>query len=351
MEPKVSIIVPVYNAAPYLGQCIESLINQTYRNLEIILIDDGSSDESPNICSEYSIRDSRISVIVKKNEGASLARKAGIEKATGAYILFSDSDDWLDKTAVLQLVNFAIRDDADCVLFSYVKEYKNESVKNPLFEENFCYDDRLAEERIHQRVIGPDDEALKCPERINNLSTTWGKLYRREVALRGIIVNERETGCNEDTLFNIYALDGCRKISYINECFYHYRKNNPNSLTARYIPDMVEKWDVFYRYIDDYICKTGQLEYAKLLSNRVACGMIGLGINEIHAPVGFRKKVKSIRKVLNRPRYIQAFGKMSIRYCPLKWKVFFLLCRYRCAHLLTCLLNVIEYIRGRKNTD
>ena len=102
---KISIIVPVYNVELYLEKCIESIINQTYTNIEIILVDDGATDSSGNICDLYSKKDSRIKVIHKRNGGLSDARNVGIEKAVGQYLMFVDSDDYIDKTMCEKLYN------------------------------------------------------------------------------------------------------------------------------------------------------------------------------------------------------------------------------------------------------
>jgi glycosyltransferase involved in cell wall biosynthesis len=113
MNDLVSIIVPVYNTAYYLPKCIKSMLNQTYHNIEIILVDDGSTDKSATICDKYAKRDKRIRVIHKKNGGVSSARNTGIENATGRYIMFVDSDDWLPLNAVESLHKAILFNDGD----------------------------------------------------------------------------------------------------------------------------------------------------------------------------------------------------------------------------------------------
>lgn len=115
MQQKITVIVPVYNVENYLGRCIQSIISQTYKNLEIILVDDGSTDNSGNICDEYAKKDSRIRVIHQKNRGASGAKNAGIEVATGNYIGFIDSDDWIDSDMFEILLHYANEHSADIV--------------------------------------------------------------------------------------------------------------------------------------------------------------------------------------------------------------------------------------------
>ena len=312
-------------------------------------MDDGSSDKSAAMCDEFARQDSRVVVIHKQNGGLSSARGAGLDAATGKYITFADSDDWLAPDMIRRLAETAQRDNADCVLCSYVKEYIHGSTENFLFDADFCYDAEQSEQLIHQRLIGPDERGMKHPESLDNLSTTWGKLYRSEFARRGLLVNEREVGYTEDTLFNIYALDGCRRISYVHACLYHYRKYNAASLTAGYRPNLPDKYNLHYQCIENYITQSGREYYRSRLMNRIACGMITLGINEINAPTGFREKAAEIRTLLNRTKYIEAIRVLPTQSCTFPWKVFFFLCRYHQAYALTGLLMVIESLRNRKN--
>ncbi|MGO5048699.1 glycosyltransferase family 2 protein [Dysosmobacter sp. Sow4_B12] len=346
-KPLVSIIVPVYKTEEYLDQCVQSLLGQTYEKIEIILVDDGSPDSCPVLCDGYAQRDSRVKVVHKCNEGAAFARKAGIVASSGQYLLMVDSDDWLDVDTVACCVETALRDDAGCVQFSYIKEYPNKSIENPLFEANFSYDETTSEAKIHRRLVGLLGRELCHPEKIDNLSTVWMKLYRADVARRGRIVSERVVGTSEDTIFNLYALEGCR-VSYVNRCFYHYRKSNAQSITTQYKADLAEKWDVLYQIFQEYIDGSGRAEeYQPAFLNRVACGMIGLGLNEISSPVSIWKKAKRLRMILKKPLYAQAFRQLDISPCPLKWKVFFLLCRYRAALILALLLGLMNRLRSR----
>ena len=116
-NPLVSVIIPVYNVEKYLEECVNSVINQTYKNIEVILVDDGSTDSSGDICDEYVMFDSRISVLHKANGGLSSARNAGMKKASGEWIYFLDSDDFLELDMLSHLVNLATRKQADIVFF------------------------------------------------------------------------------------------------------------------------------------------------------------------------------------------------------------------------------------------
>ena len=237
VDSLVTVVVPVYKTKEYLEQCVQSLRSQSYSNLEIILVDDGSPDDCPALCDTLATQDTRIHVIHKENEGAAFARKAGLNAASGQYVLFVDGDDWLDTDAVASCVKIAQRDNADCVMFGYIREYPEKSIPNPLFPFDFSYDTKLSEEKIHRRIVGLMGEELSEPQRIDNLSSFGMRLLRTEVARHGRFVSDRIIGTSEDTIFNLYALDGCR-ISHINRCFYHYRKTNAQSITTAHKADL-----------------------------------------------------------------------------------------------------------------
>lgn len=114
--PKISVIVPVYNVAPYLKKCVDSIINQTFTDIEIILVDDGSTDESGTICDQYAQKDSRVKVIHKPNGGLSDARNSGLEVCSGEYIGFVDSDDWISPDMYETLIHFAVKEDLDVAM-------------------------------------------------------------------------------------------------------------------------------------------------------------------------------------------------------------------------------------------
>lgn len=344
---KISIVVPVYRTEEYLDQAVCSLLNQTYRNLEIILVDDGSPDRCGALCDGYAARDSRVKVVHKQNGGLSSARQAGIEAATGDYLAFMDSDDWMECSAFELCADRIIRDDPDCLMFGYIKEYGNVSIPVPLFEEAFSYDLEDSEKRIHRRLVGLLGNELAHPERIDQLVSTCMKVYRIDAARRGKIVSERETGTGEDLIFNLYALENCR-ISYLDRCLYHYRKTNDHSITTAHKQSLAEKWDVLYRYIREYMAHAGNPGiYEEAYYNRIACGMIGLGLNEIAADTSVFRKARRLRQITSKPEYRRAFQGLQLQHCSLKWKVFFLLCRYRFAFLLTVLLMTMNYLRSK----
>lgn len=345
---KISVIIPIYNTEKYLGKCLDSIINQTYLNLEIILIDDGSKDESFKICSLYQNKDKRIKVITQENQGASYVRKRGVEISTGDYIMFVDSDDWLEKNAITKCVEAVKIYDVECVMFSYIKEYENKSIPNYIWNENFILSDNKVWELIHRRLIGPVKEELKNPEKLDNLSSVCMKLYKTDIVKSGKWVDIQKIGTSEDTLFNIYAFEKCSKVAYLNECFYHYRKTNEESIITGYKKDLPERWDSLYQIMKQYIVEGGFADiYKEAYYNRIACGIIGLSLNEIHSGEHFLKQAKRLKNILNKKEYIKALNDLKTEYMPVKWKIYFGLCKYKCFVILTFMVRCIQILKSK----
>ena len=179
----VSIIVPIYNVDEYLRQCIESLVNQTYKNIEIILVDDGSTDNSGRICDEYLNTDKRIHVIHKENGGSSSARRAGISSASGEYIMLVDGDDWIDQCTVEQCVRSLDKNrTVELVMFTYMREYHNNSIKSHILDKSLILNDKDVEHLVYRRLFGLIGNELRHPERLVNMGSCCMKLYKKDVA-------------------------------------------------------------------------------------------------------------------------------------------------------------------------
>lgn len=207
MGEKISIIVPIYNVEKYLNRCIESIVNQTYQNLEIILVDDGSPDQCSEICDQWALKDSRIKVIHKKNGGLSDARNKGMEIASGDYIGFVDSDDWLHKNALEILLLFMQESQVDIV------ECKSSSVERYVQDEivlkNQIKSCRYSTETALSRLI------LEKPLK----QTVWNKLYRRKL----IEQIPFEVGkYHEDEYWTYQIFAKAKEILFIDVILYYY---------------------------------------------------------------------------------------------------------------------------------
>ena len=201
----ISVVIPVFNSQDYLRQCLESVINQTYQNLQIICVDDASSDCSWNILQEYAAADSRVQIFRKENEGVSLSRNFALEQVCGEYVLFVDSDDWLEPDTCACAMRSAEGNKADVVMWSYIREMGNESRKKKIFEKDIVFDRSAVREKLYRRMVGAYGDELSHPENADALCTVWGKLYRRDVIENNHIrfYDIREIGTYEDGLFNL----------------------------------------------------------------------------------------------------------------------------------------------------
>ena len=210
MKQKISVIVPVYNVEKYLSRCIDSLIRQSYSNIEILLVDDGSKDESLSICKEYEAKDSRIHVFHKENEGLGLTRNYGVEQATGEYITFVDSDDYLTLDAIDSMVKKAVETDADVVIASHY--YKNKKQEIELSERLYCGTE--IKEILMVHMMGNNGNQLDALT-----YTAWGKLYKKEIFTKNRLLFPSERKLIwEDLAFSVEAYPLCEKyIFYINQ--------------------------------------------------------------------------------------------------------------------------------------
>jgi len=206
--PTISIIVPIYNVAQYLRQCLDSILAQTFIDFECLLIDDYSSDGSPKICDEYAKKDERIKVIHKPyNEGSSLARKTGFENSKGDYIIYIDSDDWIEVDMIEKMYSLAVSENYDMVYCDfYIHDVVNKAhyEKVPELSNNFIMNIKLA-------VLD-----------VSSGGSLWNKLIRREIYEKVVFP---EYSIAEDKYITTQTLFFSKKIGYINAALYHYRYN------------------------------------------------------------------------------------------------------------------------------
>lgn len=213
-QPKVSVIVPVYNVEKYLKQCLDSIVNQTYKNLEIIIVNDGTKDNSMKIVEEY-LQDKRIKVINKKNGGLGSARNRGIEEATGDYISFVDSDDYIDLNMYEKLIN-VIRGE-EIIIFNHSR-----------------FDDITGE--IVKKNYTKESKMKKLEKRINYLysnieNSCWNKIYKADFIKKNKF--RFMEILYEDVCWNIEVFYKAEKVRLLNEDFYFYRVNRKNSIMEK----------------------------------------------------------------------------------------------------------------------
>ena len=247
MEGKlVSVIVPVYNVEKYLDRCITSIVNQTYHNLEIILVNDGSPDTSPQICEEWAQRDSRIHVIHQKNAGPGIARNTGLDNAHGAYVCFVDSDDYIAEDTVEKAYTLITKEQADVVVYGFYSVDSNGNVESsfvPRIKKGIFAGEEVQREFL-PALLGPDPNSKdKRLVLAKSLCTTFfsGELIDQ---INWRIVSEREI-ISEDAYSLLLLGKHIRKAAVLYEALYHYCFNAV-SFSHSYREDRYEKFRYFY---------------------------------------------------------------------------------------------------------
>lgn len=240
---RVSIIVPIYNVEKHLDRCMQSLLHQTLREIELILVDDGSPDRCPELCDEYARQDSRIKVIHQKNGGLGFARNSGLEIATGEYVAFCDSDDFVERNMYASLYEEAKASDADVVFSNFfIETRKGQWIENKEVSERTEWRGKEIEAFMLDMVASAP---YMKQERRYQMSV-WHSIYRRSIiedhAIR--FYSEREV-LSEDFPFQMEYLKHAQKVVYIPQAFYHYCSNG-GSLTHSFNPDKFGRVKVLY---------------------------------------------------------------------------------------------------------
>lgn len=288
--PEISIIVPVYKVENYLRRCIDSILAQTFTDFELILVDDGSPDNCPTICDEYANKDFRIVVIHKANGGVSSARNRGLELATGKYILFCDSDDYVSK-------------DWCETIYSVISRYPNSLIVFNAWRESPQGEDR---QYIDASVQGTEDVTIITYYQSfqKDLSgAVWNKVFTRSVIREHGLQFDEHRILGEDVMFHIEYLNYIESIAYIAKPLYHYTIN-PNGAVRRYYPDLIGHHQEFFSarkaFIDDndmpMFCDTYLYYFLHMLDNTL----------DTRNTIPFYEKMRYNHKMMNTKEF---------RYC------------------------------------
>ena len=338
--PYFSLILPVYNVEKYVKRCVNSLLRQEYTDYEIILVDDGSTDSSGSICDKLADKNNNIFAYHKEIGGLSDARNYGMDRAKGNYILFIDSDDWVDEKLLISLHNHLNKSNVDILKFGFQKMQEG-NYKNTFFSyfNIGVYDRRQIEETILPYTIGP--KRLFCYEQ-NACKSVWSHVYSlnflRENNIR--FVSEREI-LNEDYLFNLHTLLYAKSLEVTHYILYYYDYREA-SLSKRYITNeferklklhreyklLLERNGLFERYETPYYSECVDGFYA-CISNECCCW------NETS-----KYAVQNIKKILNCKECEISLLKCKRSNMNLKGKVIYWLMRLKFAYLMYILYKI-----------
>ncbi len=345
-QPRISIVIPAYNVEDYLSECLDSVRNQTYRNLEIIIVDDGSTDHTGTICDEYAQKDDRITVIHTKGCGVSEARNLGLRHVSGEYVQFVDSDDWIDPDTCEKAMSAALEHDVDMVIWCYVSEHGDRSLRRKsisgagrtFFDEDY--------QRLRNTAIGLSGDELNHPERLDSLSCIWNKLYRAEIAKSIRFIDKNIFGV-EDLLYSVACFLKAKSAVFIEEYLYHYRKTHMSSLTKQYDKDYLPKKLKLFAYLREMIADTGDSRADACLQNRIALDVIGFSQVILRADGGRKTHIRLIGETITEAVYAHALAQLDTSVMPAHWKLFFGFAKKGNAHMVYLMCRSIKFLKRR----
>lgn len=325
---KVSIIVPVFQVEKYLKECIDSLISQTLKDIEIILIDDGSTDDSLRICEDYKSKYDNIILIHQENKGLSYTRNVGIRISKGKYIAFCDSDDTYKKDMLEKLYNTAELYETDIVMCGY-ETFPNKRISLP----------KITTEKLISNI-----EFINSYNKMhsdNQLCFSWRFLINSKFLKNKDIVFNENILIGEDFLFNLEIIMQAKKIYVLNEALYNYRTNNSNSIMNKYNPNLVE--DVNAQYLEKLrITKKYKLDKNKYWNMDMAYYYItrfhSMLLHNVMISPTKCDKISDINKVINSKAIKNNFKLKAMFADGFKYGIFCIICKLKFTRLIYLIL-------------
>ncbi len=334
-KKKVSIIIPIYKVPEiYLRKCIESCINQTLKEIEIILVDDGSPDNCGEICDEYAKKDNRLKVIHKKNQGLSAARNTGFLVTNAEWIMFVDGDDWIEPDMCKIMYNEGMKKNVELVVCNYLRDYGNRKV---------IYDSFLEKNRIYK-----NEECKYLQEQILNfnayLSSADAKLFKKSVLVtNNILHNEKLKQGVEGIEFNIRLFEVLKSVIYIDKAFYHYVYND-KSITSMYSEENCLYVIKGFEEIKKVISKSTNKKLIYCLYNRLQYAIITSAISSYFHPLNkesYKIKKRKYRAFLDNDLVREALSLKEIKNLSKQRKLILWMIK----HNIFFLLPILAYLR------
>lgn len=303
INPLLSIVVPIYNVAKYLPYCLNSIINQTFQDFELILIDDGSTDESGEICDEYARNNKKIMVVHQQNQGLSGARNAGIRLAKGKYLAFVDSDDYIHPQMYESMVALLEKENLSLCSCGFVRTSENRELSTDM-----------------QQIENSKIEIWNCDEAIRNIGkmnlVVWNKVYRKDI-VEGLLFEKN--AFSEDIGYNSFALQRVKtSICHISYPFYYYRVNRFGSSGTQYITESRFK---AYKALNGFLNYVEQ-NYSKEALNSVAYLAAGYYITNYVEERSLLNSSQVGKQIVG--FFKEALCKMPLRNCTINYLFFYI---------------------------
>ena len=326
---KLSVIVPIYNAEKTLTKCVDSILNQEYSNMEIILVDDGSCDNSLELCRKYANQDNRVVVYHKENAGLVAARKSGAELATGEYIGFVDSDDYLDEDMYSSLMKEANEKNSDIVIGGIQHDYPNQTITSTLNSLPTGYYDRIAVEK----AVIPNMLMKKGFYRYGIIPGVVVKVFKRELIRKSLEHVDNTITLGEDVAITSYAILGAESISVVENVGYHYIQTE-TSMIRGYNPGHFDALCKMYLCID----RISEPAYRKQTGGYFACVLYGILADCVRHDKIYETKTP-LKRMLDDPITVKALSEADVSGWCFSDKLKVFLMKHKAERLLTAILE------------
>lgn len=331
MEDLISIIVPMYNAEKFIGRCIKSVINQTVSNWELLLIDDGSTDYTANICKNY-IRDNRIHLFNKKNSGVSDTRNLGIAQSKGNWITFLDADDELEKDYIENSTKIIKQNNLDII----IGEINSSLGQKYLIKDNVMYDEKSKKELITSLITSKNRNKNYDSKM---LGYVIGKVYKKS-----IIENVRfsiNIKFREDMLFNLKAFNNSKNVLLAKQLSYKYIINT-KSASFKYIKNYIEEIKIFKNIMDDILSSSDINFKSDLYVCMTSMYMNWLKLCVMHKDSKFSKKEKleEIKRSFNCKLWQDVFYQVNFRKLTKQYKLLYILYKLKLKRIIYIIVNI-----------
>lgn len=334
MNNLISVIVPIYNVEDYLRDCVDSIIKQTYENIEIILIDDGSTDCCGEICDECAAGDIRIKVIHKENGGVSSARNAGLDIATGSWIYFIDPDDWIEPNTLEVVLNKAIQTNTDMCLFDYEQVFRNKS---------FSCKALLSEKDVFANLNELETLCMYCYSHI-----CWNYIIKAEFVLEKVRFDER-IYMGEDLVFKFEVYGHINSFSYMQKILYHNRLRC-NSATAMVKTAHMKNEHLKYNHMIDNIQKGNYPDFSCRIPNSILISELGNIVKlAFNNKIGLKCDYSIIQKYKNADEYNNALENYDERFIRSRAYKLYVRCTNKYQFIIVYLwVKMRETIKGKR---
>lgn len=323
----ISVIVPIYNAEAYLSRCIDSILGQKYKNIELILVDDGSTDSSAKVCDEYATKDARVKVYHQRNSGVSAARNNGIDKSKGDYIAFVDADDYLDRNFAGEILKQATKNNADYVCCGYKRVYNDH-------EEVINGDGS-------RQTMSPDELPIDLLNVQNGHGFAHMKLIKKSAI--GDARFDEKIKVGEDALFNIVLCKNINKAVIYNKPLYNYVFNS-NSVVRKYDKKYPDKYLQSMKFMRQYILKNYR-DYDDVIQNLynyIAYHVLLICVNYCYHPLN-ENKYASLKKVCSIDLFRESIAKSKYDNMSISRKIALFCLKHKLYLMMSVICRVRQY--------